>query len=82
MTSRTSRSVTGLKSTGKGPMSLDKAIEHGKEKRRPYRGAARFSQSCRHGGSCGWCEGNRTIKDKRKVPVDVKEQLRRTDENL
>jgi hypothetical protein len=57
-------------------MSLDKAIEHGKEKRRPYRGSKRFDRSCRHGGNCGWCEGNRTVKNKRQIPADTEEQLR------
>lgn len=42
-------------------MSLDKAIKHGKEKRRPYRGSQAFDSTCRpHGGgnrwACPWCE--------------------------
>lgn len=36
-------------------MSLDKAIEHGKEKRRRYWGSKEFDRSCRNHGSCGWC---------------------------
>lgn len=40
---------------------LDKAIEHGKEKRKPYRHSARFDRSCRNHGGCAWCEGNRTV---------------------
>lgn len=43
-------------------MSLDKAIEHGKEKREPYRGSKRFDHSCRNHGGCKWCEGNRKHK--------------------
>ena len=32
-------------------MSLDKAIEHGKEHRKPYRGAKAVDKTCRnHGG--------------------------------
>jgi hypothetical protein len=46
-------------------MSLDKAVKHGKERRRPYRGSARFDSHCRNHGSCGWCLGNRTIWRKR-----------------
>lgn len=47
-------------------MSLDKAIEHGKEKRQPYRGAKAIDPTCRNHGSCKWCEGNRTYSDKKK----------------
>jgi hypothetical protein len=54
---------------------LNKAIYYGKEKRKPYRGSKRFDRSCRHGGSCGWCEGNRTFSNKRRQPADLKEQL-------
>jgi hypothetical protein len=47
-------------------MSLDKAIEHGKEKRKPYRRSARFDYSCRHGGSCEYCRNNRLFERVRK----------------
>ena len=43
-------------------MSLDKAIEHGKEKRKPYRGSKAIDHTCRNHGGCPWCEGNRTHK--------------------
>jgi len=46
-------------------MSLEKAIEHGKEHRKQYRGSKRFDCSCRNHGSCGYCERNRTIFDKK-----------------
>jgi len=46
-------------------MSLDKAIRSGKEKRKEYRGSARFDCTCRNHGSCGYCQSNRTIFDKR-----------------
>lgn len=36
-------------------MSLDKAIEHNKEKRKPYRGAKSCDSSCRNHGSCDYC---------------------------
>lgn len=32
-------------------MSLDKAILHGKEKRKPYRGCKAFDSTCRNHGS-------------------------------
>lgn len=40
-------------------MSLDKAIEHGKEKRKPYRGSKAIDKSCRNHGGCEWCLENR-----------------------
>lgn len=47
-------------------MSLDKAIEHGKEKRKAYKDSKAIDPTCRNHGSCPWCEGNRTYSDKRK----------------
>lgn len=40
-------------------MSLDKSIEHGKEKRKPYRGAKAIDCTCRNHGSCEWYKNNR-----------------------
>ncbi len=40
-------------------MSLDKAIEHGKEKRKLYKGSKSFDRSCRNHGSCPYCMENR-----------------------
>ena len=51
-------------------MSLDKAIEHGKEKRKPYTGAKLYFKSCRNHGSCPWCESNRKYKFRDKRPYD------------
>lgn len=53
-------------------MALDKAIESGKEHRKPYniRKSSRGRMSvhskhnnstCRNGGSCPWCRENRTL---------------------
>ena len=53
-------------------MSLKKAIEHKKEKRKPYRGAKAVDRHCEnHGGrrhqwECGYCLGNRTYKNKKR----------------
>ena len=53
-------------------MALDKAIEHGKEKRRPYKGAKAVDCSCRNHGTCPWCLENRTYKTIReKVRIDA-----------
>lgn len=43
-------------------MSLEKAIAHGKEKRKPYYKAGKHDKTCRPHGSCPWCEGNRLAK--------------------
>lgn len=43
-------------------MSLDKAIEHGKEHRKPYTGSKSFDYSCRNHGDCPWCKENRLHK--------------------
>lgn len=43
-------------------MSLKKAIEHGKEKRKPYSGSKAIDRTCRNHGGCGWCEENRKYK--------------------
>lgn len=40
-------------------MGLEKAIEHGKEHRKPYRKSKSFDKSCRNHGSCPYCQGNR-----------------------
>ena len=40
-------------------MSLEKAIEHGKDRRKPYRKSKAFDRTCRNHGSCSWCEQNR-----------------------
>lgn len=55
-------------------MSLDKAIEHGKEKRKPYRGSKAFDHTCRNHGGCPWCEENRKHKFRDKHPQEKEEQ--------
>ena len=51
-------------------MSLDKAITHGKEKRKPYRGSKRIDRSCRNHGGCPWCEENRKHKFRDKHSME------------
>jgi hypothetical protein len=46
-------------------MSLDKAIAAGKEHRKWHRRGARFDRTCRTGGSCKVCSGNRQIQKTR-----------------
>ena len=49
-------------------MSLDKAVLHKKEFRKPYRGAERYFTSCRNHGDCAYCEQNRRYKFRDKHP--------------
>lgn len=41
---------------------LDKAIEYGKEHRKPYRGSKAVDCTCRNHGSCSWCKENRLYR--------------------
>jgi hypothetical protein len=60
-------------------MTLGKAIEHGKEHRKPYRGSKRFDRSCRNHQGCPYCEGNR--KHSSKVKEDAaNEQIKSLEE--
>lgn len=56
-------------------MSLKKAIEHGKEHRKSYRGSKAFSRSCRCHGGCPYCYGNRMHADAKKKAAQ-KERLK------
>ena len=49
-------------------VSLDKAILHGKEHRKPYKGAKAIDGTCRNHGSCRWCVENRRHKMRDKHP--------------
>lgn len=58
-------------------MSMDKAIEHGKEHRKPWRGSNRsknFDKTCRNHGSCDYCKFNRlhTFMKNRAAAADDK----------
>jgi hypothetical protein len=48
-------------------MSLDKAIESGQEKRKPYYGAKSIRASCRCHGGCEICQDNRQHKHKKQM---------------
>ena len=61
-------------------MSLDKAILHGKERRKPYRGAKAVDHTCRNHGSCEHCKSNRLHKFKKDEPIE--EEIPELDENF
>ena len=48
-------------------MSMDKAIQSGKEHRKEYYGSKAFDRTCRCGGSCEYCRGNRLYKNKKRL---------------
>ena len=48
-------------------MSMYKAIEHGKEHRKQYRGSKSFDKTCRNHGGCDWCLGNRIYKYQKEL---------------
>lgn len=55
---------------------LDKAIQHGKEKRKPYYHSGRFDRSCRPHGGCPWCERNREHATKvRELAAEEQERI-------
>lgn len=56
-------------------MSLDKAITHGKERRKPYYKSCRFDRTCRPHGGCPYCAGNR-LHGTRKRELSADEQMR------
>ena len=60
-------------------MSLDKAIQHKKEHRKPYRGSKEFDRSCRNHGSCDWCRSNRLHKFKKEHENEI-DELRSIDD--
>ena len=58
---------------------LDKAIEHGKEHRKPYRGSKVFDRTCRNHGGCDWCKDNRLyrtnrLEEKAKQDIETAEE--------
>ncbi len=48
---------------------LDKAIQHGKEHRQPYRRNKAIDPSCRNHGSDYWCTNGRLHCEKRHTPL-------------
>jgi copper oxidase (laccase) domain-containing protein len=57
-------------------MSLEKGIQHGKEKRKQYQGrtSKKFDRSCRNHGNCGYCENNRLFSF-RKLKFKAQQQI-------
>lgn len=47
-------------------MSLDKAIEHGRERRKRYRRSKAIDKTCRNHGSCEYCKNNRLYQSNKQ----------------
>ena len=56
-------------------MSLDKSIEHNKEKRKPFYGAKAIDCTCRNHGSCEYCKASRLYQSK-KVDEKTSQKLK------
>lgn len=56
-------------------MSLNKAIEHGKERRKAYQDSRRFDKSCRNHGGCDFCKDNRLYSSNKALEA-AKQQMK------
>lgn len=59
-------------------MGLEKAIAHGKEKRKNYMGkrkSASFDRSCRNHGKCDYCKGSRLYQYNKAKAAAVQKEL-------
>lgn len=56
-------------------MSLDKAIDHGKEHRKKYRGAKAVDPYCRNHGLCSYCKSNRLYSSNKALEA-AKEKMK------
>lgn len=54
-------------------MSLDKAIQYGKEHRKQYRGAKAIDCTCRNNGTCEHCKNNRLYSSLKKNEGMIRE---------
>ena len=52
-------------------MSLDKAIIHGKEHRKQYKGVKAYDSQCCNHGSCDRCKGGRLYQYNRSLAAAV-----------
>lgn len=59
-------------------MSLEKAILHGKEYRKPYTRPKSIDKSCCNHGTCIWCRDNRLYqitKERQRIALCMAEYL-------
>jgi len=48
-------------------VSFDKDYPNRKDRRKPYRKSKRFDRSCRPGGDCPHCQGNRQHANRKQM---------------
>ncbi len=59
-------------------MGLEKAIDSGKERRKPHRQSKVFDVTCRNHGSCPWCRRGRLhhcIREKMNADEQIREYV-------
>ena len=56
-------------------MAMNKAIESGKEHRKPYIGGKAIDKNCRNHGSCMWCYMNRIHKSYKRE-IEAKDKMK------
>jgi len=56
-------------------MGMEKAIESGKEHRKPYYHSGKFDLTCRPHGGCPWCRRNREHAWRKREPLIEEEDL-------
>ena len=62
-------------------MSLNKAIEHGKERRKPHYKSKAFDRSCCNHRGCEYCIANRKHRDKVRITEAENEIIELEKEN-
>jgi hypothetical protein len=55
-------------------MGLEKSIEHGKEHRKPFKGAKAVDSQCRNHGDCDYCKSGR-LYHSRKALMKAKRKM-------
>jgi hypothetical protein len=51
-------------------MAFDNHLGRGKDRRKPYYDSRQWDWTCRgKKGSCDWCSGNRTHRNRRREPI-------------
>jgi hypothetical protein len=53
-----------------------------KDYRKPYRGSKRVDPTCRNGGSCSWCRGNRTYRNVKREMAALEELLNEGEDEI
>ena len=63
-------------------MPLDKLIEKGIEKRKPYRKSKAVDRQCRNHGSCPVCRDNRLYRDTKRLEAALDKENEIKEDNV